>query len=228
MEIKPLLKNLFTGATILLLAISISSCEKNDVDEGGSVNLKVVNASPNSTAMSFILANNVLVSGGLDFTESSDYINTNAGSRMVAQFRTEGSSSNFASGELWIFRDLTYTVYLAGEGSNARVKFYQDNLSGPASGKARVKFLDFSNGIPANINIKNGAGNNLVTNLVRDIPSSYQDIDTGTLSLQIYDTALKTSVGSFNAGTLVAGKIYTIYITGSASDNVSVHQVVHN
>jgi hypothetical protein len=228
MAIKPILKNLFTGVTILSLAISISSCEKNDVDEGGSVNLKVVNASPNSTGMSFILANTVLVSGGLDFTESSDYINTNAGSRMVAQFRTEGSSANFASGELWIFRDLTYTVYLAGEGSNARVKFYQDNLSAPASGKARVKFLDFSNGIPANINIKNGAGNNLVTNLIRDIPSSYQDIDSGALSLQIYDTALKTSVGSFDAGTLAAGKIYTIYITGSSSDNVSVHQVVHN
>jgi hypothetical protein len=228
MAIKPILKNLFTGVTILSLAISISSCEKNDVDEGGSVNLKVVNASPNSTGMSFILANTVLVSGGLDFTESSDYINTNAGSRMVAQFRTEGSSANFASGELWIFRDLTYTVYLAGEGSNARVKFYQDNLSAPASGKARVKFLDFSNGIPANINIKNGAGNNLVTNLIRDIPSSYQDIDSGALSLQIYDTALKTSVGTFEAGTLAAGKIYTIYITGSSSDNVSVHQVVHN
>ncbi|SEV87988.1 protein of unknown function [Chitinophaga sp. YR573] len=228
MELKPLLKNLFSGLTILSLAISISSCEKNDVDEGGSVNLKVVNASPNSTGMSFILANNVLISGGLDYTESSDYINTSAGSRMVAQFRTEGSSSNFASGELWIFRDLTYTVYLAGEGSNARVKFYQDNLSAPASGKARVKFLDFSNGIPVNINIKNGAGNNLVTNLVRDLPSSYQDIDSGALSLQIYDTALKTSIGSFDAGTLVAGKIYTIYITGSSSDNVSVHQVVHN
>jgi hypothetical protein len=228
MGIKPLLKNLFAGITILSLAISISSCEKNDVDEGGSVNLKVVNASPNSTGMSFILANNVLITGGLDFTESSDYINTNAGSRMVAQFRTEGSASNFASAELLLFRDLTYTVYLAGEGSNARVRFFQDNLSAPGSGKAKVKFIHFSNGIPANINIKNGAGSNLVTNLTRDIASGYQDIDPGALSLQIYDTALKTSVGTFDAGTLVAGKIYSIYITGSSSDNVSVHQVVHN
>jgi hypothetical protein len=228
MKRKTIFKTLFTGTAILACAVLMSSCEKNDIDEDGHANIKVVNASPDSTAKSFSLANTVLISGGLNYTEASDYINTNSGSRLVAEFKNEGSTSTYASAEILLFRDLNYTIYLTGEGSDAKVKFFQDDLSSPGSGKASVNFVHLSEGAPSNINIKDGNGDNLVTNVTRYTQSTYKDITPGILSLQIYDTALKNSVGNFDLPALVAGKIYTVYITGSSSGNISVHQIVHN
>ncbi|SFF02217.1 protein of unknown function [Chitinophaga sp. CF118] len=219
---------LLTGTAILAFAALMSSCEKNDIDEDGYVNVKVVNASPDSIAKSFTLANTVLVSGGLNFTESSNYINTNAGSRLVAEFKNEGSTSVYESAELLLVRTLSYTVYLIGEGGDAKIKYFQDDLSSPGSGKASVNFVHLSEGAPSNIKIKNGNGDNLVENITRYTQSTYKDFAPGTLSLQISNTALNSSVGTFDLPDLVAGKIYTIYIIGSSSSNISVHEVVHN
>lgn len=79
----------------LLFAVSIffSSCEKNTLDPSGQFNIKVVNASSAAGPQSFTLAGSVLISGGLNFTDASPYINTASGKRLVTQFKNEGTNS---------------------------------------------------------------------------------------------------------------------------------------
>jgi hypothetical protein len=225
MKKRPIFRNLLAVVAISAAAIAFSSCEKNNIDESGMANLKVVNASPNSNAQNFYLANSALVTTGLSFTAASNYISTYTGSRLVAEFRNMDTNTDFATGELWLFRGESYTVYLAGEGGNARVKLYQDDLSSPPSGKARIKFIHLSDGAPSDIRIKTASGDNLVTNLSRNLASGYINIAPGTLSIAITGTALGKDVGQFDIPSFTAGRVYAVYITGASSGDIQVHTV---
>lgn len=64
----------------------------------------------------------------------------------------------YASGEIWTANNIDQTVYLAGKGSNARVKVYTDDLGAPNNGKVKIKFIHLSDDAPSVITIKNSSG----------------------------------------------------------------------
>jgi len=228
MKTKSFLKTLLTGTAVLALTVFITSCKKNDVDENGSARIKVVNASTSSSAQSFYLAGQSVVSGGLDFGESSDYIATNSGNRLEAQFRNEGSATAYATGNFDFNSNDTYSVFLAGDGQAARVKVFGDDLTAPAAGQAKVRFIHLSDAAPANVDIRNAAGENLAANIARDGSTNFVAIAPGILSLQVYGAGQTTSLGSFNLSAFAEGKIYTVYITGSTGGTIAVRQITHN
>ncbi|HWK07583.1 MAG TPA: DUF4397 domain-containing protein [Puia sp.] len=219
-------RRLLTSAALLVLVAQVTSCKKNNVDEYGTIEIKVINASPNSPTESFTLANSLIVSGGLNFTNASNYIQTNSGSRLVAEFRDVTTNSVYASSELWFLSSLKYTIYLAGEGQNARVVYFADDLSSPQDGKAKVKFVHLSDGAPSTLTIKDGSGNDLVTSLGRNNASAFKNLAPGTITLQIYDSSQGTSVGSFTLPAVTAGSIYAVYVTGSSTSDINVHEIL--
>jgi hypothetical protein len=85
-----------------------------------------------------------------------------------------------------------------------------------------------SDGAPSVINIKDANGNNLVTTLAENTDSGYSNVAPGTLSIKIYGVASRNNIGNFDVTDLQAGKIYSIYLTGSTDANLSVHKVLHN
>ncbi|MCC8408119.1 DUF4397 domain-containing protein [Mucilaginibacter sp. UR6-1] len=221
-------KNNLWFVVMLLLAIAFTGCEKNDIDEAGSFNIKVVNAAPGSAEQSFTLAGNKLISAGLAFTESSSYINTPSGKRLVEEFRDANTNTLTANGELWTANGVSFTVYLAGEGSSLRVKSFEDDLSAPNNGRVKIKFIHLSDGAPSDINIKDGNDDNLITNISRNIQSGYKFVAPGTLSVRIYGTASRRNLANFDVNDLQAGKIYTLYLTGSDDSNLQLNKVLHN
>jgi hypothetical protein len=221
-------KSLLAGTLILALATTFTSCKKDDVDDSGSANLKIVNASSTSSAQSFYLAGNTVVQGGLTFGNVSDYLVTNSGNNLALEFRNEGSASVYASNRFDIDKGAYYSVFLAGDGQSARVKLYKDDLTAPSSGKAKVRFIHLSDAAPANVDIRRGATTNIVVNLGRDNASNYIEVDPGVLSLQVFATGQSTSLGTFDLSAFAAGKIYTVYVTGSTTSSISVRQISHN
>jgi hypothetical protein len=228
MKTKSIYGKLFAGVALMITALSFSSCKKNDIDPSGQFHLKVVNASATAGSQSFTLAGTVLVSGGLNYTDASPYITSPSGTRLVAEFKNDGTSSVYASGEIWTANNIDQTVYLAGQGSKARVKVYTDDLGAPNNGKVKIKFIHLSDDAPSVITIKNSSGDDLVTTLARDIASGYKYVDPGTLSVQFYGTASKNNIGTFDVTDLQAGKIYTLYLTDSANGSPVLNTVLHN
>lgn len=228
MKTKSNLRGLFGLASLFLFSLVLLSCDENDVDASGMAKVKVVNASPNSAAQLFFLVDKVLVNQGLSFTNASDYISTNSGKTLVAEFKNESSSAVTATGWAFLSDGDSYTIYLAGEGSDERVKQYEDDLSAPASGMARIKFIHFSNQAPSLLTVKNASEDNLINTLTRDIESKYLNVSPGAFSFKVYDFVKKDKIGDYELSDLKAGKIYTVYFTGSNSSDIEVHQVVHN
>lgn len=222
-----ILKSVLAGTSLLLFATFITSCKKDDVDESGSANLIVVNAADGSSAQTFQLAGNT-VKSGLSFGDATNYIGTNSGNRLRAEFKNDGAQTAFASDEIDLTNGRNYTVFLAGDGQAARVKLFEDDLSAPASGQAKVRFIHLSDAAPANVDIRRANGDNLVTNLKHDETSNYVNVAPGLLSLQVFAAGQSASLGNFDLSAFADGKIYTVYVTGSTPDKISVHQITHN
>ena len=219
--------NMLAGLA-LIVAATFSSCEKNDVDNSGQFRLKVVNASPTSGPQTFTLAGTLLVSNGLNYKESSDYITSPSGTRLVGEFKNSTTNSIFASGEIWTANNIIQTVYLAGQGSKARVKVFTDDLGTPNNNQVKVKFIDFSDNGPSVVKIRNGSGDDLVSSLVRNEDSGYKFIAPGTFTVQISSLTGNNNSATFNIPDLQAGKIYTIYFTDAADGSMVANTVLHN
>ena len=223
-----LVKKLFTGVALLMIPALIMSCKKDDIDDIGSANVKIVNASTTSSAQSFHIAGNAIIQGGLAFGDDSDYIATNSGNNLQLSFRNEGSTTDYAKGSVELNNGGYYTVFLAGDGQSSRIKVVPDNMDAPASGKAKVRFIHLSDAAPANIDIRSSATTNVIANLGKDNASDYLIMDPGVLSLQIFAAGQTTSLGTFDISAFAAGKIYTVYVTGSTESTISVRQITHN
>lgn len=228
MKTPAIYKQLLAAIALLTIALSFSSCEKNTIDPSGQFNIKVVNAAATSGAQSFTLANSVLVSGGLNYTDASGYITTASGKRLVMEFKNESTNSLYASGELYTTNGVSFTVYLVGKGSSARVKSFEDDLATPNNGKVKIKFIHLSDAAPSDINIKDASGDNLVTNISRNIASGYKYVDPGTLQVQLYGTASRNNIGNFSVTDLQAGKIYSLYLTDAPNGGLVINKVLHN
>lgn len=231
MKTKSSFKRPFSGAALLLVvivAVFFFSCEKNTLDSSGQFNIKVVNASATAGPQSFTLAGSVLVSGGLNFTEASAYINTASGKRLVTEFKNAGTNSVYASGEIWTTNGVNFTVFLAGKGSSARVKNFQDDLALPNNGQAKIKFIHLSDKAPSDINIKDASGDDLVGHISLNTESGYKYVSPGTLSVQLRNFATKKDLGNFDITDLQAGKIYTLYFVDDANGNLVMNKVLYN
>lgn len=214
----------------LLFALSIffASCEKNTLDPSGQFNIKVVNASATAGPQSFTLAGSILISGGLNFADASSYINTASGKRLVTEFKNEGTNSVYASGEIWTANDVNFTVYLAGKGSSARVKNFQDDLGLPNNGQAKIKFIHLSDNAPSDVTVKYASGDNLVGHLISNTESGYKYVNPGTVSVQLLNASTKKNLGTFDITDLQAGKIYTLYFADDANGNLVMNKVLYN
>ncbi|WP_185965479.1 DUF4397 domain-containing protein [Flavobacterium zepuense] len=214
---------------VTLLGIVLSSCDDNDVDVFGSADLKVVNAAPNSGSQRFVLANIPEISD-LDYLDNSvGYLNVASGNDLVAQFRDQDDNDLYATEKFDIQDNRDYTIYLTGEsGSDAEVRLFQDDFAAPASGKAKVKFIHLSTGAPASLDINNAEGNALATNVARYSQSNYFEVDAGTIALQAHSAGSGEAIATLGATDFAAGKIYTVYIAGSATSGYTLKTLQHN
>ncbi|EDM35944.1 hypothetical protein PBAL39_23092 [Pedobacter sp. BAL39] len=218
----------FMVITIVTLAGTFFSCKKNTLDPSGQFNIKVVNASATAGAQSFTLAGNVLLNGGLNYMDASAYINAPSGKNMITEFRNASTNAVYASGSIYTANGVNFTVYLAGSGSNARVKNFEDDLATPNNGQVKIKFVHLSNRAPNIIKIKDANGDDYANSLVRDQATGYKYVSPGTIGIEVAGLTSGNSVGSYRFTDLVAGKIYSFYLTDDASGNVVMNKIIHN
>lgn len=219
---------LFICGVILIAAVTFSSCKKNTIDPSGQFNIKVVNASATAGAKTFTLAGNLLVSNGLNYTDASAYINAPSGKNMITEFKNAGSNSVYASGSIYTANGINFTVYLAGSGSNARVKNFEDDLGAPNSGQVKIKFIHLSDKAPNIVTIQNSNGDDYSSSLVKDQATGYKYVSPGSLTILVASLTSKNSVGTYSFTDLAAGKIYSLYLTDDANGNVVMNKLLHN
>lgn len=212
---------------VVLMAV-MSSCKK-DNDEiivQGDAKVRVVNTVQGSSPQDFYQGDNKISTSAVAYGEASNYYTVKAGSSSLL-FKNASSSTTTASTNVSIAQNAMVTVFYYADGSGAtKVDGVADDNTAPASGKARVRFINLGASFNNSINIVTATSTALVSGLNYQNSSSYYSIDANTsLAVNVIGSATITTIPGT---TFQSGKNYTIWFDAANTTTANYHVIVQN
>lgn len=208
-------------------AVLFSSCDKNNDPNStsGKAQVRITNAVEGSASQELYLDGNKLSTSAVAYGSSSDYLQTNTGDRQ-AQFRNAGSADVNTAFSVKLENGKHYSVYYAGNASAKSSLVTEDDMSAPSSGKAKVRFVHLAAAVSNSVDFGLGATNKLFTNVAYKAASVYKEVEASShFFLYLAGSAdVKLDMNT----TIQAGKIYTIYVSGSTLATLKYHVIAEN
>lgn len=213
----------FTLSALILLSISLifSSCLKdlnNEPQQAAALN--VVNASPGPLTLNFYLDNGLVNGPALSFGQESSYILANVGTRKFDAARA-GSNESLIADTLSLETDQYYSVFITGENATLSTFVTEDDLTAPATGKAKIRFINLSpDGGTLSLGIKDGTG--LFPGQMYKTATEFISVDPSAYMLTLINA--DGSIANETSLEIVAGRSYTVWAGGlkTGVDNTSL------
>jgi hypothetical protein len=214
--------NLMKKLKLLLLSATLlaASCKKDKVDPPvtppvtPTAKVKYVNGCTNSNTLNVKVNDaNVADVSGLAFLASSAYINTTYGANTPLVFWYSNSGIVLADTTYTLAADNYYSAYVGGvTPGNAPFVITEDNLNAPASGKAKVRFVNLSD---EDLNVDFYVGGPKIDSAIafKEFTPFYE-ITAGSKNVVIADPIQFGYSINMNAYNFETGKIYTFIMTG--------------
>jgi Domain of unknown function (DUF4397) len=203
-------------AIILLAATCFTSCQKGSNNEVAiSAFIMAANSAQTSAPQDFYVDNNKVNSSAIAYTQSTSYISISSGGHQE-QFKTSSTSTVNTSFNSTFSPGSYNTVFYTDDNTATT---YQDDRTSPQPGNARVRFVNLSSALTANVDFTASTGGKIVAGLVYKSASVYNEVSSAsTFSLSASGSS---SVLLNIPVTLQAGKIYTIFISGATSATIT-------
>lgn len=210
----------------LLPIFSLVACKKNDFDVvvKGETKVKMINAALTESSQDIYINGQKLSTPALAFSETTEYLKISSGS-MALKFI---GSSNLATESTFNFTpSITYSTFLVSDRNGTReLVNYEDNLSNTESGKAKIKLINLTPYFTTGINVSVQAGTQFVNGLLFKETSGYFSVDPD-LNLR-YNVVGSNIVKTIDNANFAAGKIYTIWFSGTSSATLEAHIITNN
>ena len=222
-------------AGLILLTVLMSACSKNDNEFiiEGEAKVMVVNAASGSEAQDFYIENSKINQEPLAYSQSTAYVTTDAGDSRKAEFKNSANATINFTGYVNLAPNENYTFFYSAkaDGSGNSSSVFQDDKTSPSSGKAKLRFVNLAEGL-TNANLLIVGGATFASNVAFGSASNFSEVDPGTFNMQTVLTSSTSTFVDLGSFTLVAGKIYTIYtsgsLTGSSQTAISAKVITHN
>ena len=225
------------GMALMVACLSVfASCSKkyDPVPEPvGDVKIRSVNAVQGSAAQDFYINDTKKNTQVIAYGSASEYFTVTSGNNAF-KFYDAGTTTLKAESQVYSLPiGINATAfYLQTPGGQFAVVPIGDDMTNPAAGKARVRFLYFNKFHPTNSVISVsviGQTTTLVGALSHlldpNAQAAYYNVDAGA-KFKFTATGV-TDAPDFDPG-IVAGKIYTIWIDGTSATNLTGHVIVQN
>lgn len=202
----------------------LTSCDEDGDDDvivqEDEARVMVVHASPDAPAVD-LLVDDEEVAADLTYPENTGYLTVEAGSRNI-KVNLAGTSTSVIDAEGNFVKDQSYTVFAIGtadetDAADIGALVLQDDLTAPAAGNAKVRFVHLSPDAP-DVDIVN------ITDPTNEAvlfdgqgyseASTFASVPAGTYNLEVRTDADGTVVLPLNGIMLEAGKIYTVFANG--------------
>jgi len=214
-----------TILSCLGLMLMLSSCVKKPAPVPvGEAKVRFTNAALGSSAQDCYVNSQKKNNGGLIYGASSNSITITSGDNSFV-FTDEGSTTiNEGTGGT-IQIGASYSIfYLKTQLQQpAAVGLMEDNAV--VAGKAKVRFLHFNSFLNASVAIKNQAGETLTAGVGFASSTPYYTVEPGT-KFTLTATGV-TTVPVVDAG-LLAGKNYTIWLSGPSATELTYYTITQN
>lgn len=224
---------LITGLLVAVMLVTSCSKDDNELVISGEAKVMIVNGASGSQAQDFYLDNTKVNSEAVAYSQNTAYLTTAAGNGRKAEFKNSGSTNVNFTGYLDLAPNENYTIFYTGkaDGSGNSSAAFKDDKSSPSPNKAKLRFVNLAEGLAsANLLVTGGAV--FASNVAFGTASNFSEVDPGTFTLQTVLASSTSTSANLSSFTLQAGKIYTIYtsgsLTGSAQTAISAKMLVHN
>ncbi len=205
-----ILKRFSRFAFVGLLGLTmLSSCKKNDENDVGETAAKVnlINASTDAGPARLYVDGVLRTPSNVSFGNSSGYYGTFVGNQTV-EIKSASGEATLGSTSAQLDGFGYYSFLLVGQNSSLGIVTVSDAAVAPASGKARIRFVNAVTNSGA-MALTSGSAINITGVNFRGVSSSVE-VTAGTYVL---NTASGSTSTSFTTN-LEAGKIYVIYAKG--------------
>jgi Domain of unknown function (DUF4397) len=193
--------------------------------QSGPAQVRVAHFSPDAPAVD-VYVNDDKVLSGVEYPTVSDYLELPAGSYDLA-VRPAGaaaSSDPVIEATAEVKAGSAYTVAAAGALADIQGQIFTDDLSAPASGKAKVRVIHAAPEVPA-VDVAVEGGPTLFEGAEFPSATDYAEVDAGTYPVQVKaaggdDVLLEASLP------VKAGTIYSVAAVGGAGKDVRLLPIV--
>lgn len=202
--------------------VMLTSCDEdgddNIVVDEEEARVMVVHASPDAPGVDLFVDDTKVNTSALTFPNNTGYLTVPAGTRAI-RVNAAGTTTTVIDGDIDFDDDESYTIFATGSlGSNdIQPLVLEDDLTAPASGSAKVRFVHLSPDAPAVdiVNVTDAANEAVLFDAqeFRDA-SGFTSVPAGTYNLEVRLDADGTTVLPLNGIQLQSGKIYTIFARG--------------
>lgn len=207
-------------AAALVLSLGFLSCSKLDsnyqpIQVSG---LNIIQASP-TTELLDVYVGNERANQNVDFEYGNKigYLSAYSGNR-VFNVTKKGTPTSLKSLTYNLKPQLGYSLFVANTFANIELLMLEDDLTKPATGKAKIRFVNLSpDGGNLSLNV-GGAATDLATNKAFKEFSTFESVDaTASVTLNIKNATSSAIEATIPGIKLEEGKIYTVYAKGLKS-----------
>jgi hypothetical protein len=216
----------FTVLLVPCFTAILSSCGNVSYPNASpAASVILVNAVNGSAPQGLFINGTQYGGAGAAYGQSAGYYNVPSGSSR-ASFVDAGSVTANISFTANIGPGNYYSVYYATNDTTKTAVVIQNDRTLPSSGMAKVRFINLSSAVPAGVDFGISATSKLAAALAYKAVSTYNEVNANT-TFYLYASGSVTSSLTIPTG-VQAGKIYTIYVTGTTTLNLSFHTIAEN
>jgi hypothetical protein len=198
----------------LSCAFLFNSCKKSDDNEPAPNKAKVMFAHAAIDADTLkVQVNNTTQTSipALPFLANSSYVSLDPGTTKLG-FVFSGSGNVLKDSTVTLSANNNYSAFATGSITGRNILVTNDNLTTPASGKAKIRFINLS---PSSLSTTAQVGATIVTtNLTYLNYTSFTEVSAGTYDISMGDGTNFATIKNILGQALSVGKIYTVIYTG--------------
>lgn len=208
------LKKSFLFLLSAITIFSLNSCVKGEESSLNISSLSVIHASPGLPAIDFyyngarINGDSIIAYGD---TIPNKFFNSGTASIVVKKYI---SSTTYISTSIDLQSEKNHSFFVVGKPNEVTYLFTTDDLTAPASGKAKLRFINLSPDA-ANLSFKINSIN-LFGSMAFKSYSEFSPVDPGEQKISIHDSVSGAILAEQNLN-IQAGKIYTVWAKGLVS-----------
>ncbi len=209
------MKNTCLTFSVLGIALLFAACSKNNSSPANSASVMFVNACNGSVNIDTKVNGTKLSSASnLAYFSNSGYQNVSSGTNVPVNFYLTAQGTPLCNGAASLITGAHYSIFAGGIITTPSFVVTTDDMTAPTSGNAKVRLINLSSDA-LNESLYIGT-QGLDSNIAYNTCSPFFEVPASMGQVLVQDPLKPTKVASIANQSLLAGKIYTIMISGTS------------